>query len=403
MEFCWHPAQNLLKSHCSFENITLSQEDSIIMKKHFRSFTALALAAVLILAGCSAQPDSAPSKELTSSENTDQTADPITSQIVNQTSSQNTAQTFYPLTLTDQLGREVTMEKEPETIVSGYYISTSLIIALNRQDRLTGVEAKAGGRSIYNLSAPAITDLPSVGTAKEFDLEGCAALAPDLVILPAKLKDTIPSLEELGLTVLAVNPEDQTLLEEAAVLLGSALNNKEAADHLLHMMDTHLTQLKNAVAGADTPSVYLAGNSSLLSTAGSQMYQHSLIVNAGGANAASQITDSYWAEISYEQLLTWNPDYIILAADASYTVDSVLSDPNLSECSAVKNRQVYQLPGAVEAWDSPVPGSFLGSLWLASVLHPQEYPVSSWEQAVTEFYETFYRFTPDPEELNDAQ
>ena len=365
------------------------------MKKHLRSLTALALTAVLALAGCSAQPGSAPSQEQTSSENTGQNAD--------QSARQINDQTVYPITLTDQLGREVTLDKEPETIVSGYYISTSLIIALNRQDRLTGVEAKAGSRSIYRLSAPEIADLPSVGTAKEFDLEGCAALAPDLVILPAKLKDAIPSLEELGLTVLAVNPEDQPLLEEAAVLLGTALNNQEGAAELLDTMNTHLSQLKKAANPTDAPCVYLAGNSSLLSTAGPQMYQNSLIVNAGGANAASRITDSYWAEISYEQLLAWDPDYIILASDASYSVDSVLSDPNLTECSAVKNKQVYQLPGAVEAWDSPVPGSFLGSLWLAGILHPQEYPASSWEQVVTEFYETFYRFTPDREVLNDAQ
>ena len=36
----------------------------------------------------------------------------------------------YPLTVTDQLGREVTIETEPKTLASGYYISTSLLIAL---------------------------------------------------------------------------------------------------------------------------------------------------------------------------------------------------------------------------------------------------------------------------------
>ena len=75
----------------------------------------------------------------------------------------------YPLTVTDQLGREVTIEEEPKTLASGYYISTSLLIALGVQNELVGVEAKADKRNIYSLSAPEIQSLPSIGTAKEFD------------------------------------------------------------------------------------------------------------------------------------------------------------------------------------------------------------------------------------------
>lgn len=305
----------------------------------------------------------------------------------------------YPVTVTDQLGREVTIEKEPETLVSGYYISTSLLLALNQQDKLTGVEAKAGSRSIYRLSAPSIIELPSVGTAKEFDLEQCAALHPDLVILPAKLKDVIPSLEELGITVLAVKPENQKLLEEAVTLLGTATGSMAQAQDLLNFSVVRLEALSKSLAGTDTPCVYLAGNSSLLSTAGAAMYQNSLITNAGGANAAAGLTDDYWAEISYEQLLAWDPEYIILASDADYTVESVLKDANLAECTAIKNGNVYQLPNAIEAWDSPVPSSVLGSLWLASVLHSEAYTEEDWLSAVTEYYETFYRFTPDTEHL----
>lgn len=301
----------------------------------------------------------------------------------------------YPITVTDQLGREVVIEEKPETIVSGYYISTSLLIALGQKDKLVGVEAKAGSRPIYSLSAPEIIELPNVGTAKEFDLEGCAALNPDLVILPAKLKDVIPSLEQLGITVLAVKPEDQDLLEAAVEFLGKATDSVKKADELLQYIDTKMDELEKALNGTSRPKVYMAGNSSLLSTAGPAMYQNSLMVNAGGENVAKDLTDNYWAEISYEQLLTWNPEYIVLAADADYTVESVIADPNLAECDAVVNGQVYQFPSDIESWDSPVPGSVLGNLWLASVLHPEQYPAGQYEQAAADFYETFYGFTPE--------
>ena len=251
----------------------------------------------------------------------------------------------YPVTLTDQAGRAVTIAEEPEKLVSGYYISTSLLIALNLEEKIVGIEAKADKRAIYRLSAPELTRLPNVGSAKEFDLEGCAALEPDLVILPLKLRNAADTLEELGISVLLVNPK-----------------------------------------------VYLAGNSSMLSTAGDAMYQSDLIRLAGGVNAAAEITDTYWVEISYEQLLAWDPEYIILASDAAYSAEDVLADPNLAACDAVLNGQVYQMPNRAEAWDSPVPGGILGAVWLAGILHPDLYPPAACHEVIDEYYETFYGF-----------
>ena len=101
-----------------------------------------------------------------------------------------------------------------------------------------------------------------------------------------------------------------------------------------------------------------------------------------------------WANVSYEQILAWNPDYIVIAADATYTVEDILNDANLAGCNAVKNKNVVKLPNDIEAWDSPVPGSFLGSIYIASVLHPEKVTKDFYETCVTKFYESFYGFTP---------
>ena len=273
--------------------------------------------------------------------------------------------TQYPITVKDQAGREVTIESEPQKLVSGYYISTSLLIALDLDDKLVGIEAKADKRPIYKLSAPELIDLPNVGTAKEFDLEGCTALEPDLVILPMKLKNTAESLET---------------------------NTQKETKSLMDFMAKYEATLTSSLANADTPSVYLAGNSSMLSTAGSAMYQSDMITLAGGKNVAADIKDTYWVEIDYEQLLTWNPEYIILASDATYTVDDVLADPNLAECSAVRNKKVYQMPSKAESWDSPVPSGILGSVWLANTLHEDLFSAADASAIIDEYYETFYNF-----------
>ena len=299
----------------------------------------------------------------------------------------------YPMAVVDQAGREVVVEEKPEKLVSGYYISTSLLIALGLDDQMVGIEAKANKRAIYRLSAPELMDLPSVGSAKEFDLEGCAALEPDLVILPLKLKNAAETLTGLGMDVLLVNPEDQKLLGGMIDLIATATGTTEEAGKLKAFTATQEAMLAEKLAGAEKPTVYLAGNSSMLSTAGDAMYQSDMIRLAGGVNAAAAITDSYWVEISYEQLLAWDPAYIVLASDASYTVEDVLADPNLAACQAVVGGRVFQLPSKAEAWDSPVPSGILGAVWLANVLHPEQITQDACEALIDEYYETFYGFT----------
>ena len=87
-----------------------------------------------------------------------------------------------PVSLTDQTGRSITLEKPAETIVSCYYVSSYAVMALGLSDRMIGIENKADKRPIYSLSAPEFLELPAVGTMKESNVELIASLAPELVI-----------------------------------------------------------------------------------------------------------------------------------------------------------------------------------------------------------------------------
>lgn len=309
------------------------------------------------------------------------------------TSTTDSALGHYPVTVTDQAGREVTIEKAPQRLISSYYITTSLLMALDLDAQLVGVEDNAGLRPIYALSNPGILELPSIGTAKEIDLEACAALRPDLAILPMKVKDSVDDLEALGITVLIVNPESQELLMEMIRLVAAVTNTAEKAEALINFITAQENNLEKALAGVEKPSVYLSGNSNFLTTAGNAMYQSDMIRLAGGSNVAAEITDTYWAQIDYEQLLVWDPEYIVLPSSAKYTISDVMGDPNLAGCRAVVNGNVYQVPGDAESWDSPVPGSILGAFWLANILHPQRMTAADCANIMDEYYETFYHFT----------
>lgn len=301
----------------------------------------------------------------------------------------------YPVTLTDQAGREVTIENKPEHIVSGYYISTSACIALGLSDRMAAVEAKADTRNIYALSAPELISLPNVGTAKNFNLEACLAAEPDVVILPKRLSEAAESISAFDIPVLLVNPEDDELLAQMLLLIGAATETEDRATDLNAFILTQLGMCQEMLKNETPVTALILGNSDKLTCAPNGMYQASLLKNACAVNAAADIEGTKWAEISYEQLLAMNPQAIIIPAEAVYTAEDVLGDAELAELDAVKNGAVYQMPKAFEAWDSPVPSGVLGVLWTAKTLHPQTYGEAQYKDAAKMLYETYYGFTPD--------
>lgn len=314
----------------------------------------------------------------------------------------------YPLTVTDMVGREVTLNAEPQRIVSGYYISSSACIALGLADRMVGVEDKSDKRPIYKTAAPQLVDLPNVGSAKAFDLETCLAAEPDLVILPMKQKDTAAALEEMGIPALVVLPESHEQLMEMFALIARATNSLEKANALTAYYNNKLAEVEALTANltdADKPVVLMGGTGSYLTTAPGQMYQASLIDAAGGINAGNDIEGDSWTEISYEQLLTMNPSVIVIPTNnfatsaPDYTADDVMNDAQLAEMDAVKNGAVYQMTTGFEAWDSPVPSGILGTLWMLKTLHPELYSTDQFVKDAQDFYQTFYGFTPDAEAL----
>ncbi|GJN65675.1 ABC transporter substrate-binding protein [Faecalibacterium gallinarum] len=343
---------------------------------------ALALAAALCLnlAACGAASSSAASSAAASSQ---------------AVASSAAASEAAGITLTDQAGRTVTLEQPAESIVSCYYISTYATIALGLKDKIVGLENKADTRALYALAAPELPQLTQVGTLKELNVEAVAALEPDLVIMPQKLIDNAQTLEDLGITVIIVNPETQEGLETMLTLIGEACGASDQAQALIDYNHTQLERAAEMTADLEKPSVCLLGNSSYLSVAPAAMYQNDLIEQAGGVNAAASIEEDYWADVSYETLLALAPEVLVIPSAASYTAEDVMKDPQLADLPAVQNGAVYTMPQGLDEWDSPTPSGILGVLWLTSVLHPEAYPFEEFTADAQAFYQTFYGFTPD--------
>ena len=304
------------------------------------------------------------------------------------------------VTVVDQLGREVELDGTPEKIISSYYISTSLLINLGVQDKLVGIEAKAKTREMYKKVAKELIDLPAVGTSKEINIEECANLNPDLVIIPTRLKEFIPKFEELKIPVIAIEPETLDQFKETVKLIGKAVGKEEKANKLVNYYDDTISKVKELNKNlTEKQNVYLAGSDSVLKTCTSKMYQNYMFEVCGGENVTKELTDGYWTTISVEELVKKNPDVIYMVGYASYSKDDILKDERLKGVNAINNNKVYVFPSTLEAWDYPTPSSMLGILWLENNLHPDLYSKEDYIKDAKDFYKEFYDIEVSEEEL----
>ncbi len=309
------------------------------------------------------------------------------------------AEADAPITVIDQIGRTVTLAAPAERIVSSYYISTATLIALGLEDRLVGIEMKAEGRTLYQMAAPQIIGLPAVGSGKGINVEETAATNPDVVILPKKLADSAASFEALGIPVVVVDPETKEKFAECVMLLAEITGTTARAEALLSYDDEQTAMIEDLVADLDKPRVYLSSASGTLVTFPGGMYQSALIETAGGTCVSAELAGESQAEVSAEQVVLWNPEYMFYVTGADYTATDITTDERLAGVAAIENDNVYQFPSAIESWDYPTPSSILGILYLAHMLHPDVYTEDQYVQAATDFYRTFFDIDVTKEEI----
>lgn len=345
-----------------------------------------------LLVGCSSQPQNTQQQPIEEA--------PVQTKEQDTQDETQSADTKQSVTVVDQLGREVTIEGEVDRIVSSYYISSSMLIALDAKDKVVGLEMKADTREIYKQAAPEFLELPAVGSGKTFNVEEALALDPDLIILPYRLESFIPQIEALDIPVIAIEPESMDQFLECIDLIGTAIGHKEEANKLLNYFDEVTKKVEDATKDLEArPSVYFAGSGNPLVTCTGKMYQNALIELAGGENVSKDLTDGYWQTISNEELLKWNPEYIYAVGYADYDLTAITDEANYKEIQAVQAGNVKFFPSSIEPWDYPTPSAALGMLWLLNDLHPDLYSQDAYIADAKNFYKEFYNIEVTEEAL----
>ena len=250
------------------------------------------------------------------------------------------APTESPLTFTDGLGREISLNGTAQRVISLAPSNTEILFAIGAGSQVVGRDQL----SDYPEEAKAVTDIGSSFEALNTEL--IVSLKPDLV-LAAEINtpEQVKQLEDLGLTVY--------YLKNPLTLEGMYGNLEIVAQLTGHESETAtlIESLKARVAAVDEkiaplsarPSVFYefdATDPAKPFTAGKGTFIDQLIARAGGHNIASDIAD--YPQMSLEQVVAADPAFIILG-DARYgvTPESIAQRPGWENLSAVKNGQVF--------------------------------------------------------------
>lgn len=225
----------------------------------------------------------------------------------------------FPLTITDDTGRAVTLPAPPERVVSLAPSNTEIVCAVGACGTLVGV-------TDFDDYPPSVASVPKVVVQAQVDPEKVVAARPDLVLAAGNgltPDSVISQLTGLGLRVMTLYPRDLDAVYADIELVGRALGREPQASALVSTMQGRVAAVQAAVAGAARPRTFyeVSVYGGIIYTAGKDSFLASLIDLAGG----SPITgDPSSTAIGLEQLVAADPQLILLG-DASY--DPSLADP----------------------------------------------------------------------------
>jgi iron complex transport system substrate-binding protein len=304
--------------------------------------------------------------------------------------------TTYPLTLTDDLGREVTIEAAPERIISLAPSNTEILFALGLGDRVVAVTDYC--------------DYPSEALEKEKiggpwspSIENIVALEPDLVLAAGvNPANVITSLEDLGLTVFGIESTDLDDILDDINTVGRITDRERAAGSLINQMQRKIdtvTDKTEELSSWEKPSVFHILWHDPIYTSGQGTFIHDLIEKGGGTNIFDDL-EGYNA-ITLETLIARDPEVIIVTAmggEGSGTWDWVNTETRLADVSARQNGRIYFLESN---WlERPGPRITYGLVQLTKRIHPGIFDDSERLYYITgDIFgkESLFRISPDGE------
>ncbi|MGI6252547.1 MAG: iron ABC transporter substrate-binding protein [Aminivibrio sp.] len=277
------------------------------------------------------------------------------------------------MTVTDSLGREVTVPASLERIIGSGSGALRLITYLQGQDKVVAVdsaEQRVPSLGVlvstrpYSIANPGFQELPVFGEFRGHDSpELIAGLSPQPQVILKVSPLAGPHPDQLtaktGIPVVGFEYGNLTDKKEdfygTLRLMGTILGREERAEAVISFFEGHVAELAKRTADIpeeDRPTCYIGG----VSSRGSHGFvstepDYPPFIFTGARNAASGAggKGSSTVQVSKEKLLEWDPDIIFVdistatAGDDANSLHQLRDDPALSALTAVREGRIWSV------------------------------------------------------------
>lgn len=245
------------------------------------------------------------------------------------------------ITVTDMHGREIALDQPATRIVALTPSDCEILCAIGCEDALVG-------RGKYCDYPESISALPVVQSGAETNIEEILALDPQVVLMSdmSQTEEQAKLLEQNGVKVVISDANDIAGVYTAIRMIGALMAKDDAAEALIGDMQATFDEIA-AKSEKSGKTIYFEVSPLQwgLWTAGSGTFMDEIAQMLGLKNAFADVEG--WAEISEEQVIERNPDYIVTITmyygEGPTPVEEIESRAGWENVAAVKNGKILNL------------------------------------------------------------
>jgi iron complex transport system substrate-binding protein len=268
----------------------------------------------------------------------------------------------FPVTITDDASRTVTVEAAPERIVSLAPANTEMAFALGLGEKVVGV-------TTYDDYPAEVTSIAKVGDFASPNVEAIAAAKPDLVLATAGVQaEMVAKLEALGATVVVIDPQNLAGVYADIERLGQVTGTAEKGDALVEGMKADVAAVRDAVSGREPVTAFVEIGQNPLYTVGAGTLIDELLTLAGGTNV---VKEPGYVAYSPEQLIAADPAVYMATKGSMSDPTALKTRAGFESLTAVKNDRIVILDDNLVS--RPGPRVVEGLKLIAEGLHPDAF------------------------------